>query len=87
VLVIGVPRHADDSANAMTEAALALQPPVARALPSAGGHYRRAAVLLGSRAAAYFETDPQAAAAADQALDAQAAAVILESWFNQQRSP
>ena len=87
VLVIGAPRYADDSANAITEAAL-------RFSRQLHGRFNLPVSTIDERLSSweakrrYFE----AASAGHRrghnpTLDAQAAAVILESWFNQQRSP
>ncbi len=80
-LVVGVPRHADDSANAMTEAALQFS----RQLH---GRFRLPVATIDERLSSWeaeqrrFEASPAKRRRPDQALDAQAAAVILESWFN-----
>ncbi|MBK8755241.1 MAG: Holliday junction resolvase RuvX [Candidatus Competibacteraceae bacterium] len=86
MLVIGVPRHADDSANAMTEAAL-------RFSRQLHGRFHLPVATIDERLSSweaeqrYFETAPAGRHRdRDPVLDAQAAAVILESWFNQQRS-
>ncbi len=86
ILVIGVPRHADDSANVMTEAAL-------RFSRQLHGRFKRPVATIDERLSSweaeqrYFEPAP-ASRHRDHypVLDAQAAAVILESWFNQQRN-
>ncbi len=86
LLVIGVPRHADDSANAMTAAAL-------RFSRQLQGRFHLPVATIDERLSSweaeqrYFETAPACRRRDnDPSLDAQAAAVILESWFNQQRS-
>ncbi|HRD49666.1 MAG: Holliday junction resolvase RuvX [Candidatus Competibacter sp.] len=86
LLVIGVPRHADDSANAMTAAAL-------RFSRQLHGRFNLPVATIDERLSSweaeqrYFATAPAGRRRDhDPALDAQAAAVILESWFNQQRS-
>lgn len=84
-LVVGVPRHADDTASMTTEAALRFSRqlqerfhlPVAtidERLSSWEAERREFEIAIGRRR----NNDPT--------LDAQAAAVILESWFNHQRS-
>lgn len=85
-LVIGVPRHADDSSNAMTEAAL-------RFSRQLQGRFHLPVATIDERLSSweaeqrYFKTAPSGRRRdSDPTLDAQAAAVILESWFNQQRS-
>lgn len=88
LLVVGVPRHADDTANAVTEAALRF----GRQLQ---GRFRLPVATIDERLSSWEAERRQFEAAAtagrrrsgDSALDAEAAAVILESWFNQQRSP
>jgi len=83
-LVVGVPRHADDTASAMTEAAL-------RFGRQLHGRFRLPVATLDERLSSWeaerrqFETASRRRSN-DPTLDAQAAAVILESWFNQQRS-
>lgn len=85
-LVVGVPRHADDSANVVTEAALQFSRQLSERfrLPVATIDERLSSWEAGQRR---FETPSAKRRRADPALDAQAAAVILESWFNHQRSP
>ena len=84
-LVVGVPRQADDSANAVTESALQFS----RQL---GERFRLPVATIDERLSSWeaeqrcFETTPMKRRRPDQRLDAQAAAVILESWFNHQRS-
>ncbi|MFO1371260.1 MAG: Holliday junction resolvase RuvX [Candidatus Competibacteraceae bacterium] len=88
MLVVGVPRHADETANAITEAAL-------RFSRQLHGRFRLPVVTIDERLSSWEAEQRQIAAATasrrrrnrDTALDAQAAAVILESWFNQQRNP
>ncbi len=84
-LVVGIPRHADDSANAVTEAALQFSRQLGERfrLPVATIDERLSSWEAGQRRIA---TPSAKRRRADQALDAQAAAVILESWFNHQRS-
>lgn len=84
-LVVGVPRQADDSANAVTEAALQFSRQLSK-------HFRLPVATIDERLSSWeaeqrcFETTPTKRRRPDQTLDAQAAAVILESWFNHQRS-
>ncbi len=84
LLVIGVPRHADDTASSITAAALRFSRqlherfrlPVAtidERLSSWEAEQRHFAATVGRRRSS------------DTATDAGAAAVILETWFNQQR--
>ena len=84
-LVVGVPRQADDSANAMTEAALHFSRQLQQRfqVPVATIDERLSSWEAQQR---HFETAPTKRRRPDSALDAQAAAVILESWFNHQRS-
>jgi putative Holliday junction resolvase len=83
-LVVGVPRHADDSASPMTEAAL-------RFGRQLHGRFHLPVATLDERLSSWeaeqrwFETASHRRSH-DPTLDAQAAAVILESWFNHQRS-
>ena len=82
-LVVGVPRHADDSASAMTAAAL-------RFSRQLHGRFRLPVATVDERLSSWEAEQRHFAGAhrrrpADP-LDAEAAAVILESWFNQQRS-
>ncbi|MBK8182205.1 MAG: Holliday junction resolvase RuvX [Candidatus Competibacteraceae bacterium] len=84
LLVVGVPRHADDTANATTVAAL-------RFSRQLQGRFRLPVATIDERLSSWeAEQRRQATAASRRAsnatLDAGAAAVILESWFNQQRS-
>ena len=84
-LVVGVPRQADDSANAVTEAALQFSRQLSK-------HFRLPVATIDERLSSWeaeqrcFESIPMKRRRSDQCLDAQAAAVILESWFNHQRS-
>ena len=84
-LVVGVPRHADDSANAMTEAALQFSRQLHERcrLPVATIDERLSSWEAKQRR---FDAPSSKRRRPDQALDAQAAAVILESWFNYHRS-
>ena len=83
--MIGVPRHADDTANAITEAAL-------RFSRQLHGRFRLPVATIDERLSSWeaerrrSEADPGRRRGA-VASDAAAAAVILESWFNQQRNP
>lgn len=86
VLVIGAPRHADGTANAITEAAL-------RFGRQLHGRFRLPVEVIDERLSSWeagqrcFESASAGRRRSrDTTLDAQAAAVILESWFNQQRS-
>ena len=85
VLVIGVPRHADDAASATTAAAL-------RFGRQLHGRFRLPVATIDERLSSWeakqrrFETAPAGRRRHDAAVDAQAAALILESWFNHQRS-
>ena len=83
-LVVGVPRHADDTANAMTHAAL-------RFSRQLHGRFRLPVTTIDERLSSWEAEQRQFETAgrrrkSQTTLDAQAAAVILESWFNQQRS-
>lgn len=87
ILVVGVPRHADETANAVTEAALRF----GRQLQ---GRFRLPVATIDERLSSW-EAERRGSEAATtkrrrrdsvMTLDAHAAAVILESWFNQQRS-
>ena len=84
-LVVGVPRHADDSANVVTEAALQFSRRLSERfrLPVATIDERLSSWEAGQRRVSAPSAKRRRP---DQALDAQAAAVILESWFNHQRS-
>ncbi len=86
LLVVGVPRHADDSASAVTEAAL-------RFSRQLHDRFQLPVATIDERLSSWEAEQRQFEAATtsrrrgrDTALDAGAAAVILESWFNQQRS-
>ncbi len=82
-LVVGVPRHADDTASAMTEATL-------RFSRQLHGRFHLPVATLDERLSSWEAGQRQIETAGrrshDPTLDAQAAAVILESWFNHQRS-
>lgn len=84
-LVVGVPRHADDTASAMTEAAL-------RFSRQLHGRFHLPVATLDERLSSweaeqrYFAIPGADRRRPHDTLDAQAAAVILESWFNHQRS-
>jgi putative Holliday junction resolvase len=82
-LVVGVPRHADETANAVTEAALRFSRQLQERfhLPVATSDERLSSWEAGQRRA---ETGRRRRGK-NAALDAQAAAVILESWFNDTR--
>jgi putative Holliday junction resolvase len=88
LLVVGIPRHADGTANAVTEAAL-------RFGRQLHGRFRLPVTTIDERLSSWeaeqrrFEAAVTASRRRDDnaALDAESAAVILESWFNQQRSP
>ena len=86
LLVVGVPRHADGGANAMTTAAL-------RFSRQLHGRFRLPVATIDERLSSWeaeqrsFEPAPGRRRRAGAALDDRAAAIILESWFNQQRSP
>ena len=84
-LVVGVPRHADDSISAMTEAALQFSRQLHERcrLPVATIDERLSSWEAEQRR---FATPSTKRRRLHQALDAQAAAVILESWFNHHRS-
>ncbi len=87
LLVVGVPRHADDTASATTEAAL-------RFSRQLHGRFHLPVATLDERLSSWEAEQRHFATAGagrrhrrnHDALDAQAAAVILESWFNHQRS-
>ena len=87
LLVVVVPRHADDTANAVTEAAL-------RFGRQLHGRFRLPVATIDERLTSWEAERRQFEAAATagrrrsgaSALDAEAAAVILESWFNHRRS-
>jgi len=83
-LVVGVPRHADDTANATTTAAL-------RFSRQLQGRFHLPVATIDERLTSWEGEHRWFEAAGrrwnkDLALDAQAAAVILESWFNHQGS-
>lgn len=83
-LVVGVPRHADDTASTTTEAAL-------RFSRQLQGRFHLPVATIDERLSSWeaerreFETAGRRRSN-DPTLDAQAATVILESWFNHQRS-
>lgn len=85
VLVVGVPRHADDTANTVTAAAQRFSRQLRSRfhLPVATIDERLSSWEAQQR---YFET-ATLRRRATPTLDAEAAAIILESWFNQQRKP
>ncbi len=87
LLVVGVPRHADDTANATTEAAL-------RFSRQLHDRFHLPVATIDERLSSWEAEQRQLEASSaghrrggDATLDAEAAAVILESWFNQHRSP
>ena len=79
-LVVGVPCHADGTANAVTKAALRFSRQLQGRfhLPVATIDERLSSWEAGQR---FVQTGARRRAE-NAALDAQAAAVILESWFN-----
>ncbi len=85
LLVVGVPRHADGGANAMTTAAL-------RFSRQLHGRFCLPVATIDERLSSWEAEQRSFEPAADRrrgnsaALDDRAAAIILESWFNQQRS-
>lgn len=85
VLVVGVPRHADDTASATTAAAL-------RFGRQLHGRFQLPVATIDERLSSWearrrrIETAPPGRRGGNAAVDAQAAALILESWFNHQRS-
>lgn len=86
LLVVGIPCHADDTASATTEAAL-------RFSRQLHGRFHLPVATIDERLSSWEAGQRQGEAATTRrrrggeiALDAEAAAVILESWFNQQRS-
>lgn len=83
-LVVGVPRHADETASAITVAAR-------RFSRQLHGRFRLPVTTIDERLSSWEAEQRQSETAGRRRknqtpLDAQAAAVILESWFNQQRS-
>ena len=86
LLVVGVPRHADGSPNAVTTAAL-------RFSRQLHGRYQLAVTTideyLSSHAAAHWMLPASSSGRCQRSgrasVDATAAMLILESWFNQQR--
>lgn len=83
LLVVGVPRHADGSASDITLAALGFSRQLGRryGLPVATIDER----LSSHEAASRLAARPGRRRRAPPAVDPMAAAVILESWFNQPR--
>lgn len=85
LLVVGVPRHADGSANATTAAAL-------RFSRQLHGRFHLPVATIDERLSSWeaeqraFEPAAGRRHGDSAALDDRAAALILESWFNQQRS-
>ncbi|MBL8259258.1 MAG: Holliday junction resolvase RuvX [Candidatus Competibacteraceae bacterium] len=84
-LVVGAARHADGSANAVTGAALRF----ARQLR---GRFKLPVATIDERLSSWeaerrLENARGRPRRRDPGADAGAAAVILESWFNQQRNP
>jgi putative Holliday junction resolvase len=80
LLVVGVPRHADGSAGTTTAAALRF----GRQLE---WRFHLPVATIDERLSSWEAEQRQATAAAGRrrdSLDARAAAIILESWFNQQ---
>ena len=81
LLVVGVPRHADGSANAMTAAAL-------RFSRQLHGRFRLPVATIDERLSSRAAQDRLGRRAGPGELDRMAAALILESWFNEQaRAP
>ena len=83
-LVVGVPRHADDTASATTKAAL-------RFSRQLHGRFHLPVATLDERLSSWEAEQREFTATGrrpgqDAMLDAQAAAIILESWFNHLRS-
>jgi len=83
LLVVGVPRHADGSAGGITMAAL-------RFSRQLGSRYRLPVETIDERlssheAASRLAARPGRRRQAQQGVDPMAAALILESWFNQPR--
>ena len=84
LLVVGVPRHADDTACAVTEAAL-------RFGRQLHGRFRLPVTTIDELLSSWEAEQRQFEAASGRrrgaaALDAAAAAIILESWFNHRLS-
>ena len=80
-LVVGVPYHADDTTSTMTDAAL-------RFSRQLHGRFRLPVATIDERLSSWEAEQHQVKSAGRRRknhahLDAQAAAVILESWFNQ----
>lgn len=83
-LVVGVPRHADDAASAMTEAAL-------RFSRQLHGRFHLPVATIDERLSSWEAEQRQSETVrrrrnSQTSIDAQAAALILESWFNQFQS-
>jgi len=82
-LVVGVPRHADETANTVTEAAL-------RFSRQLQGRFHLPVATIDERLSSWEAGQRPSKSGRrrgnEGALDAQAAAVILESWFDHQRS-
>jgi len=79
-LVVGVPRHADDAASAMTDAAL-------RFSRQLHGRFRLPVATIDERLSSWEAEQRRSETArrrrnSQTPIDAQAAALILESWFN-----
>ncbi|HAS50628.1 MAG TPA: Holliday junction resolvase RuvX [Gammaproteobacteria bacterium] len=84
-LVVGVPRHADDTANAMTDAAL-------RFCRQLHGRFHLPVATMDERLSSWEAEQRQSATTGRRRknpahLDAQAAAVILETAFNPRFNP
>ncbi|HRZ24356.1 MAG TPA: Holliday junction resolvase RuvX [Candidatus Contendobacter sp.] len=83
-LVVGVPRHADDTASATTAAAL-------RFSRQLHGRFHLPVATMDERLSSWEAEQREFTATGRRpgqgsTLDAQAAAIILESWFNHLRS-
>ncbi len=84
-LVVGVPRHADETANAMTDAAL-------RFCRQLHGRYHLPVATVDERLSSWEAEQRQSATTGRRRnspahLDAQAAAIILETAFNLRFNP
>ncbi|HXH03760.1 MAG TPA: Holliday junction resolvase RuvX [Candidatus Competibacteraceae bacterium] len=86
LLVVGVPRHADGSANAVTEAAL-------RFSRQLQGRFRLPVAIIDERLSSHAAQERIAESSLKRRrrrdpalLDSTAAALILESWFNHHRT-
>lgn len=83
LLVVGVPRHADETANVVTEAAL-------RFSRQLQGRFHLPVATIDERLSSWEAGQHLSKSGRRRGnaspLDAQAAAVILESWFNHPRS-